>query len=349
MKLKLDIIGKVITLSIIVAMTTATSVNAHGDQSVESHGEGLFGMGDIHYHHGYKAHSHLKGLCEIEEEAKNQGSRDGEEDGYSGRENHEYRYSKNYEYFIGYKVNYDKAFEQGKVKLEEEKTGVWKLGYDIGKGGKSQLTSSYSHEILNQTYVQGHKEGYDVFRKENIEKYNRDGFEDGKNNREKISFENLEEDYINSYEKGYKEGKNKYIKVIKDEGYNSVFGNGKAKSSYSEEEQIWYDEGYKQGEKDLKELEGTAYNLGKNGESKNIPEKFKHAEDIFDKNYEKGVADREKEEKQIDSSKKREKQMKTALLIGTGVIVLVPIALILKHKSNKKKINNQSGEDDRVA
>ncbi|HSQ90234.1 hypothetical protein [Romboutsia sp.] len=356
MKFKLNIIGKVITLSIIVFMTTVTSVNAHGNESVEGHTD-IFNkskLGNYHYHHGYEAHLHPNGICKFREEearedARKLGAKDGNEDGYLGNEKTQYRYSKEHAYFAVYKESYDKAFEEGKAKLEEEKKGVWKLGYDIGKSGKSQLTDSYSHEILNQTYVQGHKEGYSAFRKENIEKYNRDGFEDGKNNREKISFENLEEDYINSYNEGYEEGKNEYIKVIKDEGYNAVFGNGKAKSSYSEEEQVWYEQGYTQGEKDLEELKNTAYNLGRNGESKNIPEKFKHAQDIFDKHYERGLADKQKEDEQIVSSKEFNNKIETALRVGTGIIVLVPVALILKRKSNKKKMNNQLGDDDRVA
>lgn len=327
-----------IILTMLIVMANQTSINAHGNESVEGHSDffNISGLGNYHYHHGYEAHLHPNGVCEYREAekqnlAKKQGTEDGYEYGYLGLDK-EYRYSENDAYYSMYKNSYDESYEEGKNKAESESKAYYNIGKELGKIGKS-LEGSYDNKIFDKAYRDGYNDGYKEYKAKVTKEYKEKGFNDGKLYNTKISFDGLEDYMINAYESGYSEGLLEYAKKVRDNGYSAAFGNGNKNPSYTEDENKWYDEGFNEGLKALDKIKDEARALGRAGKDESELDKFKEGRNEAIKAFEEGRKER------LD----RERLIKL-FLVFMG-ITIVGIGFVLVKMKNEKEYDI----DDKVA
>ncbi|WP_129692236.1 YHYH domain-containing protein [Gottfriedia acidiceleris] len=197
-------------------------------------------------------------------------------------------------YQEGFGKGYETGYKKGAAELEKLKFKASNEGYTLGKKQDTvTIPKSYlSIKALKDTYQQG-------FNKALTERYTALGFKDGKSD----VLNDLKNDnaiIVDSYKKGYEKGQAELKKTYVKQGYDAAFKMVKYKQPKLKSDKYigWYREGFSSN-KIVKSIAKVAFNAGLNGESNKVPEKYTHADVIYQYNYVKGEQEKKENNRQI--------------------------------------------------
>ncbi|MED4461813.1 YHYH domain-containing protein [Metabacillus fastidiosus] len=203
-------------------------------------------------------------------------------------------------YVEGYETGYLKGYDEGMKKLEAEKISANKQGYDLGKNQDNiEIPDTVAkHEPLKVSFEDGFNKAVTEREESEKEKFNILGYNDGikdVNN----ELKNTKEIYITAYQEGYEKAQEELKQQYYDKGYEAAFTTLKYKKPALKNEKFidWYKEGFTAND-EVKEIQDTAFNLGKNGEDYIVPEQYTKSEVIFKHYYEIGAQENQKENAQ---------------------------------------------------
>ena len=251
---------------------------------------------------------------EDQETGKEEGYNVGKQDGYSGNQENPDVSSGSESYRESYHTAYIKGYEEGKSKIEQEKSIASEAGYKSGQETETiKIPESY---IKNQLLRNAYEAGFDKALLEKtvikIKKLRNKGYEDGMQDIQDPP-NNLEEQLLNAYKEGYEEAQKELQEKYYNEGYAAAFSS----LQYSEPEisskkfTKWYKEGFISN-KEVQKIKEAGKKLGESGEDYTIAKEYKKGENIFEYYYQVGYEKYEKNRK--------EKQATTTTGIGFMVL-----------------------------
>ncbi|WP_347552933.1 hypothetical protein ABFG93_22025 (plasmid) [Pseudalkalibacillus hwajinpoensis] len=234
----------------------------------------------------------------------------GLEDGYANKEEN----ATSNEDSANYRNGYEQGYKEGQSKLNAEKEAAEKAGYEGGlKESKLTIPAAYNnHSALKASFESGYDRAIEEVTQEREEKYAKQGYEDGKNdkaNPPSVEEENYRKAYETGFGKGQKELKDSYI----EKGFNDAFTMLKYKTPGFKAEKYnqWYKEGF-ESLTEVLDIQETAYQSGLSGEALAIPEEYVASEEVFTHHYEIGATE-------YDEIKQKET---TRNSVGIGAIIL---------------------------
>jgi hypothetical protein len=198
-------------------------------------------------------------------------------------------------YRSGYAVGYERGYTEGYEKISAEKEVAHTTGYATGKNQDNlDIPSLYKGNIiLEAAFSEGFNKGVSERDTEKKKEYMELGFNDGKNDQEGNQPSDIKPIYITAYQEGYEKGQKELKEIYVKQGYNAAFTMllykepTLSKSKYVD----WYKEGFDSAAKEVKAIQKAGYDLGVNGKTYNISEKYIKGEVIFKEYYQRGKAD----------------------------------------------------------
>ncbi|MCL6572683.1 MAG: YHYH domain-containing protein [Bacillus sp. (in: Bacteria)] len=217
-------------------------------------------------------------------------------------------------YKVGYSATYLRGYDEGKKKIDGEKTKANNDGTALGEMQDiiAIPTEYATHPGLKKSFEEGFEKAITVRVEAKKKEYTDMGYNEGKKDVYNLP-KDVEEIYIQVYQIGYDQAqtelKEKYVK----QGYNASFTMLKYKKPNITNGKFvgWFKEGF-ESNKEVAKIVEAGFALGKEGEALKIPSKYKKGEVLFKHQYELGL---ELYEEQQSTNRK-------AATGGVGVVAL---------------------------
>lgn len=208
----------------------------------------------------------------------------GIKDGYAEQERQQTPNDGTEAYIKGYEKGYSKGYSEGTNKITSEKDDAVQAGYALGIKEKNlEIPKIYGkNDVLKSSFEEGFNRARKEIVKEREDKYEAQGYEDGKNDKKQTLTDIKEDNYLSAYKAGFEKGQKQLKKSYIEQGYNDAFKMIEYKSPSFPKDKYnrWYKEGFNSNEKIL-EIQDTAYEMGLSGEELNISDKFEGSEKVF--------------------------------------------------------------------
>ena len=206
-------------------------------------------------------------------------------------------------YQEGYEKGYEVGYKEGTTQFETLKKNAFKSGYALGeKQDKLKVPQKYGTiKALTSSYEEGFNKAIKEKDEKKKEEYLASGIKDGKadvlNEPEKAK-----DIFLDAYQNGYKIGQEELKETYVKQGYAAAFTilNYEEPDFVEEKYKDWYKEGFKSNVK-IKDIANVAYQAGLDGKSSSVPEKYQHAKNIYQYNFDKGTNDRKKNNQAVGS------------------------------------------------
>ncbi|MFJ7728458.1 YHYH domain-containing protein [Neobacillus sp. NPDC097160] len=201
-------------------------------------------------------------------------------------------------YKVGYAVGYLKGYDEGKKKIDGEKTKAINDGYAFGKEHDKIVIPAVNaaHPSLNKAFEEGFNKAITERVEAKKKEYTDLGYSDGKKNM-KNTLKNIEEIYAKAYQEGYEKAQTELKEEYLQKGYEAAFINLEYLNPNETNEKFagWIKEGF-ESNKEIAKIKEAGYALGKEGRELKIPSKYKKGEVIFKHHYELGLKLYEKQQ-----------------------------------------------------
>ncbi|KMY50988.1 YHYH domain-containing protein [Peribacillus loiseleuriae] len=221
------------------------------------------------------------------------------------------------DYIQGYQSGYEKGYLEGNNKLHADKEKAKQTGYEFGaKQDQLVIPDTFkANTSLQESFTIGFNEAVSERDEKKKAEYAALGYQDGKDENDGRPPKNIKDLYIASYNEGFEKGQSELKVEYKKQGYEAAFTMLIYKKPQLETDKYvgWYKEGF-ESNKEIKEIQDDAYNLGLQGEAFQIPDKYQKAKVIFDEYYHLG--------KKEHATKQEEKRTTAtaSTVAGMGII-----------------------------